>query len=113
MTVSSARRSTTRRFAFVPQLEGMESRDCPSCSVTFRDGMLSIVGDSSANQVAILNTWTGTQVRCDQQEPRTFVGVTAISVRTLEGDDHVSFVSATTEHPTHTPIVTVELGAWR
>ena len=78
MAVSSARRS---RFA--PRLEALELRDCPSCTMTFRDGLLSIVGDHTANNVAILNTWAGTQVRCDQQEPQMFVGVTAISVRTF------------------------------
>jgi hypothetical protein len=88
----------------------METRDCPSCTITFRDGLLSIVGDSSANQVAILNTWTGTQVRCDQQEPHTFMGVTAISVRTLDGDDRVGFVSDGRERPTMTPNATFDLG---
>src|SRR5207302_5903423 len=90
--------------------EALELRDCPSCTMTFRDGLLSILGDRSDNTVAVLNTYTGTQVRCDQQEPRMFMGVTAISVRTLDGDDHVSFVSNGTELPTPTPNLTGDLG---
>src|SRR5262245_4409261 len=100
--------SSVRRLSCIPRLEVMEARDCASCTVTFRDGMLSIVGDSSANQVAILNSWSGTQVRCDQQEPRVFVGVTAIDVQTLDGNDRVGFFSNAIDR--RMPTLAVDLG---
>jgi hypothetical protein len=72
--------------------------------------MLSIVGDRTANTIAVLNTWAGTQVRCDQQEPSMFVDVTAISIHSMDGDDRVIFVSDGTERPTTTPDATFDLG---
>src|SRR5947209_225200 len=103
-------RAARRGRSFAPRLEVLEGRDCPSCSVEFREGLLSVAGDRGANQVSIVNTWAGTQVTCDGGETMTFAGVRAVSVRTMDGDDHVSFVSRSGELPVPLPALSVDLG---
>src|SRR5438067_6244771 len=97
-------RAALRGRSFAPRVEALEGRDCPSCTLTFQDGLLSILGDRGDNDIAVVNTWAGTQVTCDNKEPVTFVGVRAVSIRTMEGADHVSFVSQSGEVPVPVPV---------
>ena len=83
-------RAARRGRSFAPRVEALEGRDCPSCTLTFQDGLLSIVGDRGDNDIAVVNTWAGTQVTCDHEGQVTFVGVRTVSIRTMEGDDRIS-----------------------
>ena len=104
-------RPARRGRSCAPRVEVLEGRDCPSCTVEFREGMLSILGDRGANDVAVVNSWAGTQVTCDGGETMTFTGVRAVGIRTMEGDDHVTFVSVSGERPVPVPTLAVDLGS--
>src|SRR5437763_3388093 len=104
-------RAAGRVRSFAPRLEVLEGRDCPSCAIEFREGLLSVVGDRGANDVAVVNTWAGTQVTCDGGGTSTFAGVRAVSIRAMEGDDHVTFVSRSGELPAPVPALSVDLGS--
>lgn len=92
--------SQRRRAAFRPRLEHLETRDCPSCTVFQRGETLVIQGDREANHIEIAEIREGglgeegggISVVCDGSVIQTFTGVKLIDLRTLGGDDEVTFV---------------------
>src|SRR6267143_2012690 len=91
---------------FAPQVERLEVRDCPNATVTYQDGLLSIVGDRADDDIAVVNTWAGTQVSTAHDGNKylsTFVGVRAVSIQAKGGDDRVSFSSMVGERPAPMP----------
>ena len=92
--------SQRRRVAFRPRLEQLETRDCPSCTVFQRAETLVILGDREANHIEIAEIREGglgeegggISVVCDGSVIQTFTGVRQIDLRTLGGDDEVTFV---------------------
>src|SRR5262245_18047341 len=85
-----ARRTSTLR----PRLETLERRWCPCQNNLLDDGTLLILGDDTAETIAIRDDGIerGVTVQCDRDEVEMFIGVRSIVLRSAGGDDRVSYV---------------------
>src|SRR5262245_26669516 len=76
----------------VLRLEQLESRWCPSCTVTKFGSTLRITGDAMNNNVAIVdNGAAGIVVTCDGVTSPAAKNITRILVDTKAGDDTVTY----------------------
>src|SRR4051812_42402229 len=82
---SSSEARKARAAGFLPRLEVLEDRWCPSttAAVIGQGHILQIVGDRSDNQVSIVDHGAlGVQVALDGHEGRTFTGIRQVDIRT-------------------------------
>ena len=81
-----------RQRGFRPQLEAVEERCCPTCSVAVLDGhVLQVRGDAGDDSVRVAEARDGTvSVTCDGDEPHRFTGIDRLLIDTGDGGDHVS-----------------------
>src|SRR5262249_7187757 len=76
----------------VLRLEELESRWCPSCTVTVTGHTLRIVGDAANNNVGIVdNGAAGIVVTCDGVTSPAATGIQRVLVDTKAGDDTVTY----------------------
>ena len=93
MTRQRIHRDRGRNAIFRPQLEHLESRWCPSCSVVSTGTNLFITGDNKANRVEIQDFGArGVRVQCDGGEAQTFQGIQQMVARTGAGDDTLIYL---------------------
>ncbi len=79
------------------QLEELESRWCPSCSVTVAGDTLLIHGDKAANTVSIVdNGAAGIVVTCDGTTSPAATGIKHIEIETGKGNDVVTYSRSAT-----------------
>jgi hypothetical protein len=76
---------------FLPRLETLSDRVVPSCTWETVDGVLTITGDSKANDVQIVDDGTRLTITCDGEDVPVEDGVTDVVVKTLSGADTVSY----------------------
>jgi len=85
-------RARSRFRTFRPQLEVLESRDCPSAIVTYIPHTLLILGDSGDNTVQITDQGNGTVTASVDSVPAvTKSGINNILVLTGGGNDTVNY----------------------
>lgn len=95
---------------FVPRLETLDNRWCPSCTITVDDGTLTITGDDEANTLTVTHDGAGTvTVVCDGGETVTEEDIERIVIDTGDGDDSLTF--DVTAELTEALEVEVDLGA--
>ena len=82
---------TTERRKFLPQLETLEDRCCPSVTVQQQGDTLRIHGDDFNNTVAIVATYGIVTVNVVGGQLNTFFGIKEIEVNLEGGNDAVIF----------------------
>src|SRR5262249_61574194 len=76
----------------VLRLEELESRWCPSCTVTVNGNTPRIIGDAANNNVAIVdNGAAGIVVTCDGVTHPAATGITRVIVNTNDGHDTTTY----------------------
>jgi hypothetical protein len=86
-----AQRSHHRKL----ELEALENRRVPSCTVFQRGATLYVLGDRFDNRVMITETGdNAVHVECDADRPADFTGVNKIILQTGAGQDYVSLKAA-------------------
>jgi hypothetical protein len=92
MSLHLSNRARSQPCTFRPQLEALESRDCPSAVVTFIPHTLLILGDSGDNTVKITDNGSGTVTASVDSVPAvTKSGINNILVLTRGGNDTVNY----------------------
>ena len=77
---------------FVPRLEALEDRSCPSCTTNLVGSTLTILGDQAANIIEITDDGAGTiKVVCDGGAEASYTGVQNIVVRAGASGDTVDY----------------------
>jgi hypothetical protein len=103
-------RSVSHRVArFVPRLEVMENRWCPSVSIQANGPELRIEGNDAANVVSITDNGQGQVTVTADGRTATFAGISQVRVETRGGTDTVDYTltgSTTAERR-----VRIDLGA--
>jgi hypothetical protein len=74
----------------LPRLEVLEDRRVLSCTVVAQDGVLSITGDSRANDVQLVDDGAAVTVTCDGQA-ETFEDISKVVVSGRQGSDSVRY----------------------
>ncbi len=87
--------ASKRSGKFVPQVENLENRWCPSASITQTGALLVIKGDGSGDTIGITDNGQGgvsaTLVSKHASISKSFTGVNAIVVDSGDGADTVNF----------------------
>src|SRR5215470_4151014 len=93
MSLHLSKRPRSQPCTFRPQLEALESRDCPSAAVvTYIPHTLLILGDSGDNTVKISDNGAGTvTASVDLGTAVTKSGINYILVFTKGGNDTVNY----------------------
>jgi hypothetical protein len=85
----SKRPSQARRF--VPTLEGLEQRWCPSVTIQRNGPDLRIEGDDRANDVRVVDNGQGGVTVTADGRTATFTGIARIEARTRGGNDNFEY----------------------
>jgi hypothetical protein len=106
----------TRRIGkrWLPQVEALETRDCPSASINVFGNVMIIRGDASANEVTIRNNGTGTVAAritsSSNTATRTANFITHIIVQTGAGNDTVKYALTRTQIWFHSLAINLGVG---
>jgi hypothetical protein len=103
-----------RAAPFRPRLEALEERWVPTCTISENAGVLLIIGDDTANQIAINDNGGGAAgnvaVACDNTVLTSVGVITGIRVRSRGGNDTVSYTLARTLSSGQSRRVTIDMG---
>jgi hypothetical protein len=92
MSTQHSRRGRLSGPRHIPQLEALENRWCPSCTVKVTGDTLHVTGDNGNNTVSIVdNGALGVVVTCDLMTFPAALGIKHIDVKTKGGDDTVGY----------------------
>jgi hypothetical protein len=101
------------RRRFIPQLQALEERWCPTFGFAASANVLTITGDQYANAVTLFDNGQGTvsaqMTTLGRKVVRTFTGIDTIRVNTLAGND--SFAYGMTGPAKRNLNLTVNLGS--
>ncbi|MFL5243048.1 MAG: hypothetical protein ACJ8FY_13150 [Gemmataceae bacterium] len=89
---------TRQPISFRPELEALESRDCPSANIFVFGHTMVILGDSNANAVTVSDDGNG-GITADITSPtggasRTATGIRNVAIATFGGDDTVNYTQS-------------------
>jgi hypothetical protein len=76
---------------FAPRVELLDDRVVPSCTWETVGNVLTITGDSSANDIQIVDDGTTLTITCDGESVDVADGVTEVVVKAGSGNDTVSY----------------------
>src|SRR3954471_7508527 len=89
MGARTSRNDSARRRSFIPELEVLEGRCCPTVTSTFKGGVLTITGNGDDDVVAITAQNKAITVVADGTTT-TFNNVKAINVNLDGGNDQLT-----------------------
>jgi len=75
---------------YIPRLEGLENRWCPSCTVTVNGGVMRITGDGGANTVTVTHDGAGNVTATCDTASGTGSNIRKILIDTKGGNDTVN-----------------------
>ncbi|HMC66303.1 MAG TPA: hypothetical protein VKI65_15305, partial [Gemmataceae bacterium] len=88
----ASQRTRQSWLRFVPRLEALEDRSCPSCTTNLVGNTLTVLGDQAANTIQLTDDGTGTiKITCDGGAEESFAGVTNIVLRSGASGDTVTY----------------------
>jgi hypothetical protein len=94
-----------------PQVEALEDRRYPSCTLSYSDGTLTILGDNRANTVEVRDLGArGVAVTCDGHAFPVFAAVHTIVIRTGDGSDTVNFLCGDPDQTPAPRSIDIDLG---
>lgn len=73
-----------------PQIEALEDRTCPSCTILRAGSTALVLGDNGANNVRIVESGGTPQITCDIAEA-VGSGITRLVIKTAGGNDTVTY----------------------
>jgi len=76
--------------SFIPRLESLENRWCPSCTVSVNGGVMRIIGDSGANAVTVTHDGAGNVTATCDSAAGSGSNIKKIIIDTKGGDDTVN-----------------------
>src|SRR5689334_3819827 len=75
---------------YIPHLENLEDRCCPSASIFQSGQTLAVFGDNADNHITVVQSDRGVQIAINDAAAQTFTGISRIYVASGDGNDTVN-----------------------